>query len=97
MMAGSIFCESHNELKNEIKDLKEKVEKFESLTIINGKERNVHLTDIVREIYYDVEVIRDFNKLHTIFKKYRIYYIILILILIVLGFGYQEIILKILK
>jgi hypothetical protein len=97
MIAGNIFCEAHNEILNDLKNLKGKIEKFESLTIINGKEKKVHLAEIVREIYYDVEVIRDFNKLHTIFKKYRIYYIILILIMLILGFNYKEIFIKIFK
>jgi len=95
MNGEKYFCNAHNEIKNDLDILKEKIEKFESLTLVNGKEKKVHLTDIVKDIYYDVEVIRDLNKLHTLFKKYRIYYFFLVLIMLLLGFNYQEIILKI--
>jgi hypothetical protein len=64
---------------------------------VNGKERKVHITELVKDIYYDVEVIRDLNKVHTIFKKYRIYFLMILIVLFLLGINYQDILFKILK
>ena len=97
MIINNPFCDSHMEIKNSLDELKEKIEKFETLTIKNGKEKKVHLAEIVKDIYYDVELIRDLNKVHTIFKKYRIYFIMIMIIMLLLGINYQELIIKILK
>ena len=91
------FCESHSEIKDSLDELKEKIEKFETLTIKNGKEKKVHISEIVKDIYYDVELIRDLNRVHTIFKKYRIYFFMIMIIMLLLGINYQEVIMKILK
>jgi hypothetical protein len=97
MKDETMYCPSHNEIKNTLNELREKVSKFEMITLINGKERKVHLSEIVKDIYYDVEVIRDLNKVHSIFKKYRIYFLILLIILLMLGINYEDLIIKILK
>ncbi len=91
------FCESHSEIKNSLGELKEKIEKFETLTIKNGKEKKVHISEIVKDIYYDVELIRDLNKVHSIFKKYRIYFFVMMIIMLLLGINYRELLLKIIK
>ena len=93
----NMFCPAHNEIMKTLNELKEKVSKFEMITLINGKERKVHLSEIVKDIYYDVEVIRDLNKVHSIFKKYRIYFLMILAIMLLLGINYQEILMKILK
>jgi hypothetical protein len=91
------FCSSHNEIIKTLKELKEKVSKFEMITLINGKERKVHLSEIVKDIYYDVEVIRDLNKVHSVFKKYRIYFLILLIILLMLGINLEDLLMKIVE
>ena len=93
----NIFCPSHSEIKNTLNELREKISKFETITVINGKERIVHLSDIVKDIYYDVEVIRDLNKVHSIFKKYRIYFFLLLITLLMLGINFEDVLMKILK
>ena len=97
MSNDTLYCPSHNEILKTMNELKEKVSKFEMITLINGKERKVHLSEIVKDIYYDVEVIRDLNKVHSIFKKYRIYFFILLIILFMLGINFEDIIFRILK
>ena len=97
MKNENLFCSSHNEIMKTLNELKEKVSKFEMITLINGKERKVHLSEIVKDIYYDVEVIRDLNKVHSIFKKYRIYFLMILAIMLLLGINYQEILMKFLK
>ena len=97
MKNENLFCSSHNEIMKTLNELKEKVSKFEMITLINGKERKVHLSEIVKDIYYDVEVIRDLNKVHSIFKKYIIYVLMILAIMLLLGINYQEILMKILK
>lgn len=97
MNTVKFICNAHSEIESSLNELRNKVEKFELVTIVNGKERKVHITELVKDIYYDVEVIRDLNKVHTIFKKYRIYFLMILIALFLLGINYQDILFKILK
>lgn len=73
-------------MKTGFKDLGARVyniEKKNTVTIRNSDAREIHISDLTVELYNDMKEVRkavqpitDFQKLHEILKKYKIYWII---------------------
>jgi len=87
-------CNSHEEIKQEILEIRKSL----TVTVINGKRIEKPLNEAVAEIWEHTSILRDASKFHMIMKKYNIYRITAILILISvffhLGMSIKDIILK---
>lgn len=84
------FIDSLNEDENFMKDHKAKLEKLSVdleasrwVTLKNGETKQYKVTEIIPVMYTDlkeinaaVEPLKDANKVHSIFKKYKVYYLL---------------------
>lgn len=89
----------------------EQLEKSQFIKLKNGEEREYHFSEIVEKTYYDVGSLRndlseiksstaillDFNKVHRIFKKWRVYWLIGISILFYLGWDVKDFVIHLIK
>lgn len=91
-----MICQSHEEIKMEIGELK----KHMTVTVTNGKRIEKPINEAVAEIWEHTVLLRDINKTHWTFKRYGVYKVIGIILLLVillhLGLNLKEIILKLL-
>lgn len=84
----------HELLKKEIiEEVDEKLDKFDEkldkkfkVTVKNGSEKIRDIREVVMDIHSDISILRDLNKIHNSFKRLKIYYIIPILVMIIIGF-----------
>ena len=84
-------------IETEISELKKNL----TVTVVNGKRMEKPLNEAVAEIWDGTAILRDANKIHGVFRKYRIYRIILGLIgigiLFHLGLSLKQIIINFLQ
>jgi hypothetical protein len=74
-------------LENRMKNFEEQL----TITVVNGKEKQISLKDAVADIWNATEPLRDFIKVYAIFKKWKPLWITLF-IAIVLLWGKSEVI-----
>ena len=80
-------------MEKELAALKTQIEDIDSKLIVelqNGKKKKMYVNDAVTEIWTDIEVVRDANKIHKLNKKYKVYYMIWALIAILLGANIKD-------
>lgn len=78
------------EIKSDIACLSDKMK----VCIKNGKEKKRWLNEVVEEIYDDLEFVRDFNRVHKTFKKYKVYWLAVIVMMLLLGLDIKSVIIK---
>ena len=106
---GFLACQEesirkHEEIHKKLTDLNTKIDEAVYVNLANGDGNPMKVANILPTIYKDVkdlkvttEFLRDFQKLHSIFKKYKLYWIFAISIFSLLGFGIKDVIIEILK
>ncbi|MBM4158593.1 MAG: hypothetical protein FJ216_07425 [Ignavibacteria bacterium] len=78
------MCDSlHGTLKKEILN---EVDNKLIVKLNNGKIKQCSVAECISSMYEDMTILRDFNRVHKIFKKYKIYYILIIVIILAIGF-----------
>lgn len=91
-----MVCQSHEEIRNEISDIKKQL----IVKVTNGKTYEKPINEAVGEIWEHTVFLRDLNRMHWFLKKYKIYRVVGLLMLLVmlfhLGVSIKDIILKIL-
>lgn len=91
-----MMCQSHEEIRSEIAGIKEQLR----VTVVNGKRVEKPLNEAVAEIWEHTVFLRDLNKMHWTLKKYKVYKVLGVLVLLGilfhLGLSIKEIIIKIL-
>ena len=75
-------------VSDELKQRLETIEKSLWVTRVNGKTETIHISKLVLEdherlktVESNTAILADFNKVHSIFKKYKIYWVVAILLL----------------
>ncbi len=70
----------------------------------NGRDQQMHLSEVatltldrVKSVENDIAIIRDLNKVHTIFKKRKFYWVMLIVLIIWFGASVPDVIASIIK
>jgi hypothetical protein len=65
--------------------------------VTNGKIKKKWINEVVEEIWHDIELIRDLNKAHRITKKYKLYWVLIAIILYMTGTGLKEMVTSLIK
>lgn len=84
----------HELLKKEIIDVvDEKLDKFDGkldskfkVTVKNGTVKERDIREVVIDIHNDISILRDLNKVHSAFKRLKVYWIVSGLVIILVGF-----------
>lgn len=81
-------CKFHYELlqlfDERVEIIEDKLDTISKITVKNGdgKEYKIELTDLILILYDATIMLRDFAKVHGIFKRYKLYYILPIIFLL---------------
>jgi len=93
-------CPFHKEIADKVTNIEKELTRMTTVTVNNGAEYKKHITEAVTDIWQDITILRDLNKVHLVFKKYKIYRLIAVLlalsVLLAFGFGITDI-LKLIK
>lgn len=105
------FYNMQKENNDRFNKIEDKLDEAVYVNLTNGDGKRVKVANIIPKMHKDIlsirtdlveikeviEFLSDFKKLHKLLKKYKIYYIITITTLLIMGLGVKDIIVDALK
>lgn len=87
-------------MEQQLANLKAQIAEMDSKLTVelqNGKKKKMYVNEAVTEIWTDIEVIRDANKIHKLNKKYKVYYVLWIVVAVLLGSEIKDVLTTLIK
>lgn len=100
----SEFTDHREQVQAKFHSLETKIDDAVFVNMPNGEGKKAKIANVIPNMHRDLaeikestEFLRDFQKLHNIFKKYKLYHIFTIIIFSMLGLGARGILIDVLK